>query len=123
MSGLKKRNGYRTPLLDRVLTILESLAKELQADVEGLPENLVNAYSELVSIGLEQAVVVLRRILDKLKEGDDGEKSVYAELLVGRISLFLARQSSFLSDLTGRRIDSSGKLMVSQIVTQGPKLT
>lgn len=111
MAGVKKRNVYRTPLLDRVLSVLEDQARALQSDVRGLPEGLVGVYTELVADALERIVAVLRASLDGLREMEDGgEKRVYAELLVGRVALFLARQSTFLEDLSGRPKTSSGEL-------------
>jgi hypothetical protein len=96
-----------------MLVILESLAKELQADVKDLPESLVSTYSTLVDESLGRTVEVLREILEGTRKVEDGKPEIYAELLVGRISLFLARHSTFLEDLTGRPTSSSGKLILS----------
>ncbi|GMK59894.1 hypothetical protein CspeluHIS016_0901110 [Cutaneotrichosporon spelunceum] len=77
LGNLKKRVAHRTPLLDSVLSGLESAAADIAADLTGLPQNLGDDY--------------------RSKLGGTG--SIEAELFIGRVALFLAHASPFLSDL------------------------
>lgn len=105
MKSSKKRSVYRTPLLDRVLDKLEQMAKDLRADVDGLPIELLVVFADLVKEALTCVVGVLRDVLNGISGGAEGgalrQTLVHRTLFVGRTALFLARQSTFLSSLTG----------------------
>lgn len=109
MSALKTRGTYRTPLLDRVLSALERLAQDLRTDVQGLPPDLVDVYKRLVQDGLGRMVDTLSSVLSKVKERAEDDQRVYEELFVGRVALFLARQSTFLQNMSASSALSTGK--------------
>lgn len=115
MSGLQKRSVYRTPLLDQVLLVVEDLARDLKADISDLPDDLISTYGDLVTAGLGRLSDVLAAMLAKSVEGkpdsgDVADQRIYAELFVGRVALFLARQSTFLQDITAESAGSSSTL-------------
>ena len=99
---LKKRSAYRTPLLDTVLVALEEAAADLKADMRGLPDELYGDYRERAGDALTRAVKVLERLLESMgPERGDGVHGIEAELLVGRVALYLAKASTFLEDIGG----------------------
>ena len=99
LGAIRKQKAGRTPLLDAVLSALESKATALRDDSRDLPESLYKHYGENVEQALTALVQTLRTALDGLA-GKEGDKAIDGELLVGRVSIFLARSSTFLSDLS-----------------------
>jgi hypothetical protein len=99
----QKRAALRTPLLDAVLVELENSAKDLQADMQGLPHTLYESYGVQAEKALTSLVKRLERVLDSTgpQRGDGKGDSVDAEMFVGRVALYLARQSEFLNYLSG----------------------
>ncbi|WWD16437.1 hypothetical protein CI109_100863 [Kwoniella shandongensis] len=110
LSTLKKRTSYRTPLLDQVLSSLESAAAAIKADMEGLPSALHDGYVSKVKTALDDLVKALEKVLESMGSvRGDGKGGVEAEMFVGRVALYLAKSSSFLVDLTGaEEVDSDG---------------
>ncbi|KLT41250.1 hypothetical protein CC85DRAFT_286686 [Cutaneotrichosporon oleaginosum] len=95
LGNLKKRAAQRTPLLDSVLGGLEEAAADIAADLAGL------AMGDGGRLGgaLGALVHALYDVLSEAGGHRDKTGSVEAELFVGRVALFLAHGSSFLSDL------------------------
>ncbi|KAK8861647.1 hypothetical protein IAR55_002470 [Kwoniella newhampshirensis] len=102
ISSLKKRTSLRTPLLDQVISSLESSAAAIKADMQGLPSSLYEAYTGKVKDALQELLKALERVLESMgPTKGDGKGGIEAEIIVGRLALYLAQNSSFLGDLTG----------------------
>ena len=103
LATVKKRGAMRTPLLDAVLVELETSAKDLRADMRNLPRTLYEAYGGQVEKALERLVKRLERVLESMgpHRGDGKGETVDAEMFVGRVALYVAKQSEFLDDLSG----------------------
>ncbi len=81
---------------------MEEAAASLKADMQGLPRGLIDEYRERVESALKNLISMLERMLDSMGPGRrDGRHGIEAELLIGRVSLYLATSSSFLGDLVG----------------------
>ncbi|OCF31631.1 hypothetical protein I317_06120 [Kwoniella heveanensis CBS 569] len=94
---VKNRINYRTPSLDNTLEILEDFAKTLRSDMYQLPDNLCKVYKGKAQTTLKEIVRVLEVILDEVGSGKSD--AIEAELVVGRIALYLGKSSSFLGDI------------------------
>lgn len=101
LSTVHKRASFRTPLLDSVLTVLESAASDLKADLAGLPETFYGEYRTKVTTALDAFVNSLGDVLAAVGGHRDATGSVEAELFVGRVALYVVHTSPFLADLTG----------------------
>lgn len=101
LASLMRRSSYRTPILDEVLSGLESSASDIKADLTDLPSTLYDDYRGKLSVALAALVGVLRDTLSSVGGHRDAKGSVEAELFVGRVALYLAHTSSFLTDLVG----------------------
>ncbi|TXT07513.1 hypothetical protein VHUM_03233 [Vanrija humicola] len=101
LSTVQKRASFRTPLLDSVLTVLESAASDLKADLAGLPETFYGEYRTKVTTALDAFVNSLGDVLAAVGGHRDATGSVEAELFVGRVALYVVHTSPFLTDLTG----------------------
>ncbi|BEJ01631.1 hypothetical protein CcaverHIS631_0603130 [Cutaneotrichosporon cavernicola] len=99
LRNLKKRAARRTPLLDSVLDGLEAAADDIAADLAGLPKNLGDDYRSKLGGALGALVHALNDALSEAGGHRDKTGSIEAELFIGRIALFLAHASPFLSDL------------------------
>lgn len=99
LGNLKKRVAHRTPLLDSVLSGLESAAADIAADLTGLPQNLGDDYRSKLGGALGALVHALNDVLSEAGGHRDKTGSIEAELFIGRVALFLAHASPFLSDL------------------------
>ncbi|KAL1411795.1 hypothetical protein Q8F55_002762 [Vanrija albida] len=109
LSTVQKRASFRTPLLDSVLTVLESAASDLKADLAGLPETFYGEYRSKVTTALDAFVNSLGDVLAAVGGHRDATGSVEAELFVGRVALYVVHTSPFLTDLTGDTgVDLSG---------------
>jgi hypothetical protein len=118
-AGLKKRSSGRTPLLDSTLSVLESAAQALKTDMSILPSSLAEEYGKSLTSALDKLVTVLRNMLEKLQKAE-GVKDVEASLFLGRIAVYLGRQSSFLSDLVGEAKLDTGRSSLSSAVCLFP---
>lgn len=107
LKTLTKRVARRTPLLDGVLSELEEQARELKLDMQvgGLPSRLHVEYGKGVEGTLGKVVSVLEGLL-----GESGNEGVEGEMFVGRVAIYMARQSSFLVDVTGQAEVDVGQL-------------
>jgi hypothetical protein len=102
--------AFRTPLLDSILTLMETAALDIKTDLEGLPVSLYESYAEDASAHLTGLVMMMRRILDEARS--DKSADYEAELLVGRTALFISRSSSFLQDLAAASVIDTGESRV-----------
>ncbi|WVQ78802.1 hypothetical protein IAT38_000893 [Cryptococcus sp. DSM 104549] len=102
LTSAKKRTSLRTPTLDRILLALESSAASIRSDMRGLPASLQAAYQDKVKGALERVVKALEKVLESMGPGrGDSLKGIEAEMLVGRVALYLGKASSFLDDIAG----------------------
>ncbi|WWC88089.1 uncharacterized protein L201_002993 [Kwoniella dendrophila CBS 6074] len=101
-STLKKRSSLRTPLLDDVLNTFEELAKSIKDDMSDLPGSLYDEYSIQINNTLNKLVQSLDNVLDSMGPSrGDGKIGIEAELFIGRISLYLSKESDFLRNIAG----------------------
>lgn len=110
LAAVQKRMAFRTPLLDSILTFMETAALDIKTDLEGLPVSLYESYAEDASAHLTGLVMMMRRILDEAQS--DKSADYEAELLVGRTALFISRSSSFLQDLAAASVIDTGESRV-----------
>lgn len=116
LSTIQKRGALRTPLLDEILVTLETAAKDLKQDISGLPSNLYTSYGTKVQDTLRRLVTSLSTVLEDVAiEGEDNKSAIEAEILVGRVALYLARQSDCLADLTAEAGSDLGKSVVPNL--------
>ncbi|ORX35220.1 hypothetical protein BD324DRAFT_82122 [Kockovaella imperatae] len=122
LSAVRKRKLGRTPLLDSVVSSLESAAKTLHDDSQGLPDAIFSSYAEQVQQTQRKLVGTLSAALESSSDSEAIAK-VDAELLIGRVALFLAKSSSFLPDLymntvdSGPAVDELVKLHITSVQT------
>jgi len=71
--------------------------------MQTLPTSLYVKYGVQAEKALEKLVKTLGRVLESMgsQRGDGKGEAVDAEMFVGRVALYLAKQSDFLSDLGG----------------------
>ncbi|WVW80227.1 hypothetical protein I302_102205 [Kwoniella bestiolae CBS 10118] len=101
-STLRKRSSYRTPLLDTVLSGLEESAKSIKEDMLDLPSSLYDDYSIQIKDALDGLIKVLEKVLESMgSTRGDGKDGIEAELSVGRVALYLSKESGFLGDVAG----------------------
>ena len=103
VADLTKRTTWRTPLLHGVLVALETAAADLKADMAGLPKALYESYAAKAEESLAKLVEVLKGVMKDVVAAREGESKNIAvgQMLVGRVAIYLAKQSEFLRDLTG----------------------
>lgn len=105
LSSLKQRSSGRTPLLDSVLTSLETASSALRRDTESLTGDLRVGYQSGAEEALRRLVQVLQDALSAITQ----ERVVECSLFVGRVALYLATTSSVLGDLAGEAEDVTSK--------------
>jgi len=92
---------------------LEQCAKELRADISGLPKALYASYAQRIEESLTQMVKALQRVADSMGPSrGDGKAGIEAEMFVGRVGIYVAKQSDFLADLVGEAGVSLGEYRV-----------
>lgn len=103
LASLRQRSSGRTPLLDDVLSSLESASAALKRDAEGLSGDLRSQYQAGVEDALERLVKVLQ---DALSSTSGYERVVERSLFVGRVALYIDTSSRMVDDLAGT-VDTS----------------
>jgi hypothetical protein len=98
LASLRQRSSGRTPLLENVLSSLESASAALKMDSEGLSGDLRTKYQAGVDHALQRLVKVLQ---DALSSALGYERVVECSLFVGRVALYIATSSSIVDDLAG----------------------
>jgi hypothetical protein len=105
LGTLRKRTAFRTPLLDSVLSSLESAAASIKDDLADLPEPLLDDYRAKIVTALDALVKAFSDVLADAGGHRDATGSVEAEMFVGRVALYLIHTSSFLPDLNLPGVD------------------
>lgn len=111
LSTIKKRAALRTPALDDVLVTLESYALGVKQDIQGLPKALYSIYGRQVEQALRDVVSALQSVLEGLTKREEG-KTIEAVMLVGRVGIYLAKQSTFFGDIVGESAVVLGEMQL-----------
>ena len=113
--AVRKRRSGRTPLLDSILTSLEDQAKTLREDLTDLPAPLRAEYGRRVETTIRELATHLRAQLDEAQNRpEESWQKISAELLVGRMALYLAKSSGCLRDLAGESSIDAGEQLTAQ---------
>jgi hypothetical protein len=84
------------------------MAIDLKMDMQDLPQTLRADYLSRIETALSRLVKGFERTIESMgPTRGDGKHGIEASLFVGRVALYVAKSSSFLSDLT---VDGNLKL-------------
>lgn len=108
ISALSKRATNRTPQLDAVLSVVETLSADLKSDLASIRDSrddLFTDYEFKMRHACDRIATALKKELETIGKEKNGDRVVESELFVGRVALHLARNSSFVDMLRGGRDD------------------
>jgi hypothetical protein len=73
---------------------VETMARNIRQDMQGLPKSLYEVYGRKVEGALQDLVKALQRVVESMgPTRGDGKSGVEAEMFVGRVAIYLAKQA------------------------------